>query len=61
MAIEALVEALKRGRSALREKARFYNRRHLDDGGVSVRTLNTLRLCAKMTAAIMLLRNGGVA
>ncbi len=50
------IEILKRERAALREKARFYNRRH-HDGTVSVRTWNTLRQCALLTTAILILKH----
>lgn len=55
------IKVLQSKRAALRDMARWYNHRHMYDGRVSVRTLNMLRLCAKLTAAIVLLRNGGVA
>jgi hypothetical protein len=48
------IELLKAKRAELREKARFYNRRHTD-GSVSVRTYNLLRECARLTVAIMVL------
>ena len=54
------IEILKRERAALREKARFYNRRHVDDGDISVRTYNLLRKCAKLTVAIMVLSKLGL-
>ena len=55
------IEILKRERAALREKARFYNRRHMDDGDISVRTWNTLRKCASLTVAILALERLGLA
>lgn len=48
------IELLKAKRAELREKARFYNRRHTD-GSVSVRAYNLLRECARLTVAIMVL------
>jgi hypothetical protein len=56
------IEVLKKKRAELREKARFYNRRHHNDGTVSVRTWNLLRQCARITASILILKHiGGVA
>jgi hypothetical protein len=48
------IELLKAKRAELREKARFYNRRHTD-GSVGVRAYSLLRECAKLTVAIMVL------
>lgn len=48
------IELLKAKRAELRQKARFYNRRHTD-GSVGVRAYNLLRECAKLTVAIMVL------
>jgi hypothetical protein len=48
------IELLKAKRAELRQKARFYNRRHTD-GSVGVRAYNILRECAKLTVAIMVL------
>lgn len=50
------IEVLKRERAALREKARFYNRR-FTDGHVGVRTWNLLRQCAQLTTAILILKH----
>ena len=50
------IEVLKRERAALREKARFYNRR-FTDGHVGVRTWNMLRQCAQLTTAILILKH----
>lgn len=55
------IEILKRERAVLRERARWYNRRHVHDGRVSVRTQNTLRMCAGLTMAILALKNSGLA
>jgi hypothetical protein len=48
------IKILKKKRAELRQKARFYNRRHTD-GSVGVRAYNLLRECAKLTVAIMVL------
>jgi hypothetical protein len=48
------IELLRAKRAELREKARFYNRRHTD-GSVGVRAYNLLRECARLTVAIMVL------
>lgn len=48
------IEILKQKRLELREKARFYNRRHTD-GSVGVRAYNLLRECARLTVAIVVL------
>lgn len=48
------IKALRKRQDELRQKARFYNRRH-NDGFVGVRAYNALRECAKLTVAIMLL------
>lgn len=55
------IEILKRERAKLRERARWYNRRHKDDGDISVRTWNTLRKCANITVAILALKHLGLA
>ena len=53
------IELLKAKRAALREKARWYNRRNNDDGDgdISVRTWNLLRQCAQLTTAILILKH----
>ena len=50
------IEILKQKRAELRAQARFCNRkfRHVD-GFISVRTLNLLRECARLTVAICVL------
>lgn len=48
------IEILKAKRAELREKARYYNRRHTD-GSVGVRAYNLLRECARLTVAIVVL------
>jgi hypothetical protein len=48
------IELLKAKRAELRQKARFYNRRHTD-GSVGVRAYNLLRECARLTVAIVVL------
>lgn len=57
-----VIEVLKRERKKLREKAKFYNRRHHGDETVSVRTWNLLHQCAQITTAILILKHtGGIA
>lgn len=50
------IELLKQKRAELRAQAKFYNRkfRHVD-GFISVKTLNLLRECARLTVAIVVL------
>jgi hypothetical protein len=48
------IEILRKKQQELRTMARFYNRR-CADGRLSVRTLNLLRECAKLTIAIVVL------
>lgn len=55
------IEILKRERANLRIKARAWDARHPGtDGQVSVKTYNLLRKCAKLTAAIMVLKVAGI-
>lgn len=59
------IEILKRERWTLRRKARQFNSRHWKDGRwdgvISVRTYNCLRDAAKLTMAILALKNSGLA